>query len=515
MLRFTNRIEVLLLLASALTTLPTTADAQNSRPQGRAAPAVRTMGPPVRSGTSFVRPVAPLVRHAVPAPAPRFVPQIAMPRASAPRAPSAPIGGPGIAAPTDASRYVVPPRPGASVSSLSSIRREIGEGSTNPAGRPGLTSRISVRRAPDGAEIVGRTQINNHAAIIRGPFLRNPAFAQQSRGNGAAVSLGRTTFRGRLAERPRRLKHRTAVIGWIGPLFWPFAYSDFIDYTFWPYAYDLFWPRAYDDVYEGIFGPYGGDASDVPDGPLSSPGGESTSPPQAETDLAQICGEHRSGLTEWPIERIAHVVEPDDAQRSALNELKDAAAQALTRLVSACPTQLPSTPTGRLAAMRMRVEIMLQAVEIVRPALDKFYQSLNDEQKARFNTVGPEVPQTAGEVRSANEQGSDVPQVCGGQAAILPELPIGRITEAVQPTPLQRTALETLDAASTAAAEFLNGNCDQDQPLTPPGRIEAMEQRLATVLQAVKTIQPTLERFYNSLNDEQKAHFNLLGTQEP
>jgi hypothetical protein len=380
-----------------------------------------------------------------------------------------------------------------------------------------LTSRISVRRVPDGAEIVGRTQIDNHAAIIRGPFLRNPAFAQQSRGNGAAVSLGRTTFRGRLADRPRRLKHRTAVIGWIGPLFWPFAYSDFIDYTFWPYAYDSFWPRAYDDVYEGIFGPYVGDASDVPDidGPLSSPGGESTSPPQAETDLAQICSERRSGLTEWPIERIAHVVEPDDAQRSALNELKDAAAQAVTRLVSACPTQLPSTPTGRLAAMRMRVEIMLQAVEIVRPALDKFYQSLNDEQKARFNTVGPEVRQTAGEARSANEQGSEVTQVCGEQAAMLPELPIGRITEAVRPTQEQRTGLDDLDAASTAAAEFLNRNCDEVQPLTPPGRLEAMEQRLGSVLQGVKTMQPALERFYKSLNDEQKAHFNLLGTQEP
>ena len=184
MLRFTNWTGALL-FASALTTLTMNADAQNRRPQGRAAPAVRTMGPPVRSGASFVRPVAPFVRHAVPAPAPRFVPQIAMPRAPAPRAPSAPIGGPGIAAPTDASRYVVPPKPGASVSSLSSIRREIGEGSTNPAGRPGLTSRISVRRVPDGAEIVGRTQIDNHAAIIRGSVPAQsslcPAIAGQRR----------------------------------------------------------------------------------------------------------------------------------------------------------------------------------------------------------------------------------------------------------------------------------------------------------------------------------------------
>ena len=46
------------------------------------------------------------------------------------------------------------------------------------------------------------------------------------------------------------------VIGWFGPVFWPFAYWDFIDYTFWPYAYAAFWPYAFDDVYVGVFGPY-------------------------------------------------------------------------------------------------------------------------------------------------------------------------------------------------------------------------------------------------------------------
>src|SRR5207244_5322155 len=46
------------------------------------------------------------------------------------------------------------------------------------------------------------------------------------------------------------------VIGWVGPLFWPYAYYDFFDYVFWPSAYDDFWPYAYDDIYYGIYGPY-------------------------------------------------------------------------------------------------------------------------------------------------------------------------------------------------------------------------------------------------------------------
>jgi hypothetical protein len=29
------------------------------------------------------------------------------------------------------------------------------------------------------------------------------------------------------------------VLGWFGPLFWPYAYYDLFDYVYWPYAYDV------------------------------------------------------------------------------------------------------------------------------------------------------------------------------------------------------------------------------------------------------------------------------------
>jgi hypothetical protein len=45
------------------------------------------------------------------------------------------------------------------------------------------------------------------------------------------------------------------VLGWFGPLFWPYAHYDLFDYVYWPYAYDDFWPYAYDDVYYGIYEP--------------------------------------------------------------------------------------------------------------------------------------------------------------------------------------------------------------------------------------------------------------------
>ena len=50
---------------------------------------------------------------------------------------------------------------------------------------------------------------------------------------------------------------------------------------------------------------------------------------------------------------------------------------------------MPSTPTGRLAAVQARLDAMLEAVKTERPAMDKFYSSLSDEQKARFNALRP------------------------------------------------------------------------------------------------------------------------------
>ena len=37
-----------------------------------------------------------------------------------------------------------------------------------------------------------------------------------------------------------------------------------------------------------------------------------------------------------------------------------------------------------------------------------------------------------------------------------------------------------------------------------------MEKRLETMLRAVRTMQLALDRFYNSLNESQKARFNTL-----
>ncbi|HLH95908.1 MAG TPA: Spy/CpxP family protein refolding chaperone [Xanthobacteraceae bacterium] len=346
--------------------------------------------------------------------------------------------------------------------------------------------------------------------------LRNNTFAfAKSRDAGLQALAGRT-FKGQLAERNERFfdhdwfwrnRRPIIVIGWFGPVFWPFAYWDFIDYTFWPFAYDVFWLYAYDDLYLGLFGPYAYEGPYYSD-PRPSPATRRRAATNPAVTAAEVCRDQVSALTAWPIEQIAQTVQPDATQQAALDELKDATSKSLADLQSACPNDLPSTPTGRLAAMRMRVEAMLQAVAEVQPALEHFYDLLSDEQKARFNPITPEAKSSASS--RAGNRSPDLAQVCTGQVAKPTGMPSARIARALNPNQAQKAALQALDDATVKAADYLKANCSAEEALTPPGRVAAMQQRLNAMLEAIKIVQPALEDFYGSLTDEQKARFNQL-----
>jgi ABC-type sugar transport system ATPase subunit len=79
-----------------------------------------------------------------------------------------------------------------------------------------------------------------------------------------------------------------------------------------------------------------------------------------------------------------------------LDKLDEAMQKAVETLRAACPNTIPQTPVGRLDVMQQRLEAMIEAASIVRPALDEFYASLNDEQKAKLNRLGRETAQSGG-----------------------------------------------------------------------------------------------------------------------
>jgi hypothetical protein len=58
-------------------------------------------------------------------------------------------------------------------------------------------------------------------------------------------------------------------------------------------------------------------------------------------------------------------------------------------LKDACEEDDAITPPARLAAADRRLVAMLEAVKLVSSALDDFYDTLSDQQKAQFEAIGP------------------------------------------------------------------------------------------------------------------------------
>jgi hypothetical protein len=386
----------------------------------------------------------------------------------------------------------------------------------NTANRPGQHTTVGAAPATTNgsAALASRHTGNNRTGNNR--ILRNSALTNLAARDPAARSLASSTFRGNFAQsrfargwdRDHHHHHFGFVLGFVGPLFWPYAYDDFVDYTFWPDAYDTFWPYAYDDVFEGLYGAYAPEygAEYAYAGAPASSRAYQNGAATARGAATQVCSGETQGLTNFPIEQIARQVQPNQQQQALLDQLKSATEKAVGIMQAACPNDLPATPTGRLAAMHQRVEAMLQAVQTVRPALEKFYDSLTDEQKERFNALD--------ENAFGNAPQPDVAQLCG-QHSPNTGLSTARINQSLRLTSSQEAALKALNDASAQAAQILSADCPTGQTLTPPGRVAAMEQRLKGMLQAIETVRPALSRFYASLSDEQKARFDRLGRQQP
>jgi ABC-type transporter MlaC component len=331
-----------------------------------------------------------------------------------------------------------------------------------------------------------------------------PQTAQQGRFASSLAAQGKVRGANVAAHRAWRRGQRAGFVGWYGPVFWPYAYSDIFDYSFWPYGYDDgFWDYAYDDFFDGMFWGQGGPpekyAYAAPAAPRASYAG-----------VQELCTEPGTGITAWPFTDIQRKVGLNDEQKQLLGGVRKAAADAAATFKASCPAKnvFPLTPPGRLQAMTARLQGTLDAVGVVRPSLDKFYNSLSDEQKERFNTLGPKRPATNAEANAALPQDA---KACSEAKPGLANLPIEKIDDVVKPTDAQADGLKQLQDATTKAVSILQAACPDETPLTPTGRLEAMEKRLQAMVDSAKTVKPALESFYTSLSNEQKARFDRIG----
>ncbi|HEY1310982.1 MAG TPA: Spy/CpxP family protein refolding chaperone, partial [Pseudolabrys sp.] len=241
-----------------------------------------------------------------------------------------------------------------------------------------------------------RTLLRNNAT---GAFSRRnagvtPLAARQGRFASRFAARGRNLGANMAARTAWRHHWRAGFVGWYGPVFWPYAYSDIFDYAFWPDGYeDGYWDYAYDNFFDGMFWGDGGPPSDYAYEPAAS------SRPSRVTYAAvqQLCTQPGSGITAWPFADIEKKVGLNDDQKALLGDVHKAADDAAATFKASCPAEnaFPMTPPGRLQSMTARLQGTLDAVGIVRPPLEKFYASLTDEQKERFNALGPAAPRTA------------------------------------------------------------------------------------------------------------------------
>lgn len=290
-------------------------------------------------------------------------------------------------------------------------------------------------------------------------------------------------------------QHGDGGYGWVGPLFWPFAYYDVYDYALWGDGMG-FWGYGYRDIYAAIFTPYGEDELARYVSP--SRGRRFGRPPS----LARICGDDAGELAGLPIERVRQAIQPSDDQRAALDALANASLEAAQTIRSACPTEIASTPSGRLAAMRQRLEAMKSAIARVRTPFEEFYELLDDDQK--------------GKLAAFNDQRAPfAPKVPAAQSCTPPETlqwPAGEIESRLHLSDTQREALDVLRRMSASARNTLNFDCQPDENLTPPDRLATVDTRLDAMLDAIKQVAPALDDFLATLSDEQKAQFETIGT---
>jgi hypothetical protein len=93
--------------------------------------------------------------------------------------------------------------------------------------------------------------------------------------------------------------------------------------------------------------------------------------------------------------------------------------------------------------------------------------------------------------------------LCGG-ASVSADALMERIERAVSPNASQRDALEQLRPALAQAIERIAATCPTAVPASLAERLNAIQNRIWAMRDALLTIRLPLETFYTSLNDEQR-----------
>lgn len=401
-------------------------------------------------------------------------------------------------------------------------------------------AQFGIRGGPLGVarfavgHVIGMSRLRHSRMAVRGSRYRSAALrSQDPRGAERRQPPNPTILRAALTaqaalsgwqggRRPQGWwRHPDGSYGWAGPVFWPFAHDDLTNAIILGDTTSLSL-YGYGDIYAALFSPYAATELAAYTAPQ---GRRARKIPSAQN----ICD--ASDPAGFPVDRIAAAVQPNELQRTALDELATAWRAARDSIRAACPAELPATAPERLGLMRERLEAMIKATDALAAPLAKFEGLLDDGQKTKLEALAQDSrtqDSLAGERRAAlaaaARKDTQASSACQAdydprydekaqrqyEQLVVQQWPAADIASTLKLDEVARARLEVLQDTTLRTMETLSA-CRSKAEATPQARLAAVKARLETMLQAVNSVGDALDDFEADLSDEQKAGFEAIG----
>jgi hypothetical protein len=286
-------------------------------------------------------------------------------------------------------------------------------------------------------------------------------------------------------------------------------YEVFLGYVFWPNEFEKDFNRfGYHAIVLAALGaPAAGVSTNFGIGAHVATTGENLGPLRVAASFLPACDFDDTSASDWLAVHLESTLRPDAAQGPALETLRSKLIEGTQAIRFTCHETTSGSPAERLTDLEERLWAVYDADLIAHPAIEAFYDSLTDQQQARFIAPAPAL----GDSNDANAQMGRRYQACATQSADDTERLIDKITKTTRPTPDQQASLENLRTKSSQMEKLLLASCAQPIPDSIRARLDAVNGRLFDIISVANNLQLELNDFYGSLDDEQKAAFDRLG----
>ena len=372
--------------------------------------------------------------------------------------------------------------------------------------------------------VIGLSRLRHARMAARGGRTRDAALRSQDprgaeRGQPAnpyilraALTAGAALSGWHGGRRPQGWwRHPDGSYGWVGPVFWPFAHDDLTNAIIFGDTTSLSL-YGYRDIYAAIFVPYAAPELAAYTAPQ---GRRARKIPSVEN----VCDASDTGGL--PVDRIAAAVQPNEMQRTALDDFSATWLAARDTIRASCPTQAPATAPERLSVMQTRLDAMIKATDAVAAPLAKFVNLLDDSQRSKLDALANERraalasgqhkdAQAASACAADSDPRYDVQAQRQYEQLVQQQWPAADIAIALKLDDTARARLDVLQDTTLRTMETLSA-CPAKAVATPQARRAAVKARLEKMLQAVNGVGDALDDFESGLSDEQKAGFEAIG----